>query len=128
MSLLQTLEYQQIARVVTDSSYLEADPELRAIILKRAKEVAEFGTESGFIKLTQTVAYLERLRQEREMAAASQTTTSIRLSSQPKLDHVHALLDAMRQPQAATDATLPQMASIPPAQPQQEGDKPAQSQ
>jgi hypothetical protein len=116
MPLTQELEYQQISRALqAEADYLESDRELREIAIKRAKHILEFGSEHGATKIFKAVVDLERLRLEREIAASGSHTASIRLSAPANLSDVHALLEAMRQPAIASDANLPQMASVPQA-------------
>ena len=122
------LEQQVVAAFGSAIDGLHVDVEARDLALDRIKSIIRTGSDTVFARVLGHMVAIDRLRLDRELAMSERQTSSIRLSAPANLADVHALLEAMRNPPQASDATLPQVESIPPAQPQQEGDTPAQSQ
>lgn len=122
------LEQQVVAAFGNVVEGLHVDAEARDLALGRIKEVIRTGSDTVFARVLGHMVAIDRLRLDRELAMSERQTSSIRLSAPANLADVHALLEAMRQPQAASDSTLPQVASIPPADAQPGGQPPPQSQ
>lgn len=130
MAAVASIELKQnIIRAMDDGlSRLEPTATLREKAIARCEAILESGSDRDATRIITAIIAMERLQLDRDLAASGQSTGSIRLSAPANLADVHALLEAMRNPSAASDSTLPQVASIPPAEPQQPGDGPAQSQ
>jgi hypothetical protein len=92
-------------------SRLKASDVLRQKAIARCERILDTGTDRDATRIIAAIIAMERLQLDRETTAVSQNSSSIRLSAPANLADVHALLDALRQPAIATDASLQELAS-----------------
>lgn len=122
------LEQQVVAAFGSAIDGLHVDVEARDLALDRIKSIIRTGSDTVFARVLGHMVAIDRLRLDRELAMSERQTSSIRLSAPASLQDVHALLEAMRNPSAASDATSDKLASLPPADAQPGGGGPPQSQ